>query len=124
MTYDDVDEMLEDGVAYHEEWELGALYNAAALRRQKRISNGSAEGFVPTQIPQYSTSTYPDRNATDGIGISLKIEVSHNGGKNQSAVAASGLTSEVPSFETPVSMSSTLVTGAFAAFFQPSTTVV
>ena len=113
LTYDDVDEMLEDGIAYNEEWELGALYNAASLRRQFRISNGSAEGFVPKQIPQFSTTTFPDRNATDGIGVSLKIQVSHNGGKNQSAIAASDLSSEVPSFETPVSSSSTLVTGVF-----------
>lgn len=45
LTYDDVDEMLGDGIGYNEEWELGALYKAALLRRDYRIQNGSAEGL-------------------------------------------------------------------------------
>ncbi|KAL3930568.1 MAG: hypothetical protein SGBAC_011707 [Bacillariaceae sp.] len=86
LTYDDVDDMLEDGVAYNEEWELGELYTAAEIRRDYRIRNGSSEGFIPTQIPQYSTSTYVDVAAHNNVGIALNIQVSHNGGKNQSVV--------------------------------------
>ena len=113
LTYDDVDEMLEDGVGYDEEWPLGALYTAASLRRKYRINNGSSEGLVPTQIPQFSMSTFPDRNAPDGIGISADIQVSHNSGKNQSAVVESMFASNPPSYEAPVSSASTLVTGKY-----------
>lgn len=47
LTYDEVDEMLEMGVGYFEEWELGALLSEANKRRGFRISKGSTEGFVP-----------------------------------------------------------------------------
>jgi hypothetical protein len=117
LTYDEVDEMLEDGVGYHEEWQLGALLSAASLRRKFRMQKGSAESFVPTQIPQFSISTFPDRNAPDGTGITVNINVSHNGGKNQSAVAESDVGSNAVSFEAPVSSASTLVTGKSA--FEP-----
>ena len=114
LTYDDADEMLEDGVGYSEEWELGQLYTAAQQRRQFRMDNGSAEDFVPTQIPQYSISTFPDRNAHDGVGIKVDVQVSHNGGKNQSAIVADAMIGgdkgTSPSDEVPVSSASTLVT--------------
>eukprot|EP00980_Cylindrotheca_fusiformis_P006496 scaffold1378_cov137-Cylindrotheca_fusiformis.AAC.9 len=110
LTYDDVDEMLEDGIAYSEEWELGALYSAALQRREYRISNGSAESFIPTQIPQFSMSTYRDSNAPSDTGIALKIQVSHNGGKNQSVVSA-GSKDDDRIFAAPVSAASMLVTG-------------
>jgi hypothetical protein len=111
LTYDDVDEMLEDGVGYNEEWQVGALFAAASLRRNFRIQKGSAEGFVPTQIPQFNIATHPDKNAPDGIGLSLNIQVSHNGGKNQSAVAESDVNSNSVSYEAPASPASMLVTG-------------
>ena len=112
LTYDDVDEMLEDGVAYSEEWELGALYTAAKTRRDYRIRNGSAEGFVPTQIPQYSISVSQDEEAHNNIGIALNIQVSHNGGKNQSMVEYHDkATSKTLEHAAPVSAASMLVTG-------------
>ena len=108
LTYDEADEMIEEGLAFNEEWELGALFSAALLRRDYRIRNGSAEGFV-AQIPQYSMSTYSDPKAPDGVQISLNVQVSHNGGRNQSAIA------ETPGSQSsniiPVSSASTLVTG-------------
>jgi hypothetical protein len=110
LTYDDVDEMLEDGIAYSEERELGTLYSAALQRRNYRISNGSAEGFVPTQIPQFSVSTFEDTNAPSDTGIALKIQVSHNGGKNQSSVIEDDI-NESRSCAAPVSAASMLVTG-------------
>jgi len=114
LTYDEADEMLEDGVAYNEEWELGQLYIAAQERRKFRMENGSAEDFVPTQIPQYTVSTFPDPNALDGVGIKVDVQVSHNGGKNQSAIVADvlikGNRSSSLSDELPVSSASTLVT--------------
>lgn len=110
LTYDDVDEMLEDGIAYSEEWELGALYSAAIKRRSLRIRNGSAEGFVPTQIPQFSMSTFSDMTAPSDTGIALNIQVSHNGGKNQSVVSEDD-NDDARSYAAPVSSSSMLVTG-------------
>jgi exoribonuclease-2 len=114
LTYDEADEMLEDGVGYSEEWELGQLYSGAQQRRQFRMDNGSAEAFVPTQIPQYTISTFHDQSAPDGVGIKVDIQVSHNGGKNQSAIVADsmigGNEDSDLSNELPVSSASTLVT--------------
>jgi len=114
LTYDEADEMLEDGVGYNEEWELGQLYTAAQRRRQFRMDNGSAEDFVPTQIPQYTISTYPDQNKPDGVGINVDIQISHNGGRNQSAIVADsivgGSKASTLSNELPASSASTLVT--------------
>ena len=112
LTYDDVDEMLEEGAGYLEEWQLGALLAAALKRRDFRISNGSSEAFVPTQIPQYNVATTADKNSPDGIGIQLKVQVSHNGGKNQSSVTDFA-SSSPHSNAAPVSSASTLVTGKF-----------
>jgi exoribonuclease R len=112
LTYDDVDEMLEDGIGYREEWELGALYAAAVKRREYRIRNGSAEGFVPKQIPQATISVFRDRKEPDGIGISMKIDVSHNGGVNQSSIVGD-VAQEA--FEFPVSSASVLVTGTYGS---------
>jgi exoribonuclease II len=116
LTYDDVDEMIEDGIAYSEEWELGALYSAALLRREHRIRNGSAEAFVPTQIPQYSASTFTDKGALEDTGIALNIQVSHNGGKNQSSVSEDDKETLL-SYASPVSAASMLVTGNYTALY-------
>ncbi len=114
LTYDEADEMLEDGVGYSEEWELGQLYSAAQRRRQFRMDNGSAEDFVPTQIPQYTISTYHDPNEPDCVGINVDIQVSHNGGRNQSAIVSESLVggsqASTLSNELPASSASTLVT--------------
>jgi hypothetical protein len=111
LTYEETDEMLEEGAAYSEEWELGALLAAATKRRELRIRNGSSEGFVPTQIPQFNVLATGDKSSPDGIGISVNVQVSHNGGKNQSVVEVTGSDSPSKSYEEPVSASSTLVTG-------------
>jgi len=78
------------------------------------MENGSAEDFVPTQIPQYTVSTFPDPNALDGVGIKVDVQVSHNGGKNQSAIVADTVIKGDKGFslsdELPVSSASTLVT--------------
>ncbi|KAL7574917.1 hypothetical protein ACA910_010745 [Epithemia clementina (nom. ined.)] len=83
LTYDEVDEMLEEGTGFAEEWELGVLLDVATCRRQYRIQNGSSEGLVPNPIPYSSVAIYPDKNAPGGVGISVKVEVSHNAGRNQ-----------------------------------------
>ena len=36
LTYDQVDEMLDEGVGYTEEWQIGALLSAAMKRRAHR----------------------------------------------------------------------------------------
>jgi len=51
LSYDEVDEMLEEGIAYNEEWQLGALLAAATKRRSYRVRNGSQEGLVPNPVP-------------------------------------------------------------------------
>jgi len=110
LTYDDVDDMLEEGVGYSEEWQLGALLAAATKRRAHRVSKGSAEGFVPNPIPQASVKIVPDDDAPDGVAVSINLEVSHNAGNNQTASA------EVPASDTandhapPVSPANLLVT--------------
>lgn len=113
LTYDDVDEMLEDGVGYQEEWQLGKLYVAAQKRRTYRIKRGSAEAFVPNQIPRYSIYTVPDNTQPDNIGIKVSIQVSHNGGMNQSsavAISEEDIDRGTMAEQLPVSSSSTLVT--------------
>jgi hypothetical protein len=111
LTYEEVDEMLEEGIGYSEEWELGALLHAATKRRAFRIACGSTEGVVPNPIPFSSISTYPDKYAPDGIGISHNIELSHNSGKNQSAGAEdASCDEESDASPTPVSSAYLLVT--------------
>jgi RNB domain len=111
LTYDEVDEMLEEGIAYNEEWEIGALLMAATKRRELRIKNGSAEGLIPNPVPSSSVSIFPDGNATDSIGISLSIEVSHNAAVNKTASAqATGDGSCETTLEEPVSSAYLLVT--------------
>lgn len=112
LSYDDVDDMLREGIAYREEWELGALFSAATRRREFRIRNGSSEAFIPKQIPQFAISVFEDKNEPDGIGLAIRIDISHNGGLNQSAVVNETPGQESDSlYEGPVSSASVLVTG-------------
>ena len=71
------------GTGFAEEWELGALLDVATRRRQYRVRNGSSEGLLPNPIPYSSVMTFLDKNSPGGIGISVKVEVSHNAGRNQ-----------------------------------------
>mmetsp|Transcript_11463 Transcript_11463/g.15096 ORF Transcript_11463/g.15096 Transcript_11463/m.15096 type:complete len:849 (+) Transcript_11463:86-2632(+) len=114
LTYDDVDEMLEEGIGYAEEWELGVLLDVATTRREYRIRNGSSEGLIPNPIPYNSVSTYSDANAPDGIGVSVKVEVSHNAGRNQTSESNewNGRNSRVMENTVPASSSFLLVTEA------------
>ncbi len=111
LTYDEVDEMLEEGIGYHEEWELGALLAEAKKRRKYRCANGSSEQLIPRPIPTASLSV--DRNNTlpDEFDISLSIQVAYNSGQNQSKATLENPNSP-PSFEDPVSSSYLLVTEA------------
>jgi exoribonuclease R len=111
LTYDDVDEMLEEGIAYNEEWQLGALLDIATKRREFRIRNGSTEGIVENPIPCCTVYIYPDDKAPDRIRISHSIDVSHNAGKNQTA-SAEHSSEDAESDLTPVSSSNLLVTEA------------
>jgi len=113
LTYDDVDEMLEEGAGYSEEWQLGAMLDAAIRRRKFRIRNGSTEGLVANPIPYATVSVYPDKNSPDGIGISHSVQVSHNAGANRTTGAedtsVAGSSSSL-SNQAPVSSSYLLVT--------------
>jgi hypothetical protein len=113
LTYDEVDEMLEEGIGYQEEWELGGLLSLATKRRQYRIAHGSSEGFVPTPIPQNTISIGHDENAPDGISINVTVQVSHNAGKNQTEGAEAGSNDDdnpESACAAPVSSAFTLVT--------------
>ena len=112
LTYDEVDEMLEEGIGYSEEWELGALLSYATKRRQYRINRGSSEGFVPNPIPQKLIKISPDTDAPDNIKVEVGVQATHNAGANQTAGAEVGdafqkFTSTVVE---PVSSAFTLVT--------------
>ena len=73
--------MLEQGIWYFEEWELGVL-GAEAKRRIKR---GSTEGFVPRPIPQGEVKVTrcvdgDGDNEHDGLRIDVEVTVTHNTG--------------------------------------------
>ena len=110
LTYDEVDEMLDMGVGYFEEWELGALLGEANKRRKFRIANGSTEGFVPNPIPQAELRVEMNEESEDGIDIILKVEGSHNAGYNQSSTELDTNPSTTDNYAPPVSSSSLLVT--------------
>lgn len=111
LTYDDVDEMLQEGLGYREEWQLGAMLSAAQVRREYRVRNGSSEHFVPTPIPQYSVSAIPNKNHPDGIETSVTVKVSHNSGKNQSSLVEYSSPSGQHFVDDTLSSASLLVTG-------------
>ena len=114
LTYDEVDDMLDDGIAYREEWELGALFSAATKRREYRIRNGSSEALIPKQIPQFRVSSFEDEKEPDGVGVAINIHTSHNGGSNQSSATDDASREKFEStFDEPVSSASVLVTGAY-----------
>ena len=107
LTYDEVDEMLDEGVGYTEEWEIGALLSAAHRRRGHRVRRGSTEGMVPCPIPKgMVTATRRRRggkgdedtgDAGGGSGgeyydISLKIETTHNSGTNMTVTGTTTIT--------------------------------
>ena len=87
LTYNQVDEMMDAGVGYFEEWELGAMLTAATKRRALRAKNGSSEGRVTTPIPQAELKVVKDDDAEDNTSIKLDIEVTHNAGSNQTSIA-------------------------------------
>ena len=87
LTYNQVDEMMDAGVGYFEEWELGAMLTAATKRRALRAKNGSSEGWVTMPIPQAELKVVKDDEAEDNILIKLDIEVTHNAGSNQTSIA-------------------------------------
>jgi len=86
LSYNEVDEMFDHGLAYFEEWELGALLAEANKRRRFRIDNGSTEGFVPKPIPQNEVRVVPDETAEDQLDISITVAVTHNAGLNSSSI--------------------------------------
>jgi len=84
LTYDQVDEMLDEGIAYSEEWQIGALLSASRRRRAHRVSKGSTEGMVPHPIPRGVVNAKWDTE-TDEYDIKLSIETTHNSGANVTA---------------------------------------
>jgi hypothetical protein len=112
LTYDQVDEMLDEGLAFFEEWEIGALLAAATKRREHRVERGSTEGFVPCPIPKsFITVTYDkDGGNDDDYTIEVKIETTHNSGNNVTASKAEGTAEHYDPYASPVSSSQLIVT--------------
>ena len=110
LTYDQVDEMLDEGVGYAEEWQLGALLAAATKRRSHRVNRGSTEGMVPFPIPKgMVTANYDDQ--LGGYDISLKIETTHNSGANITTGGGDDICdAHYDPYCTPVSSSQLIVT--------------
>lgn len=82
LSYDQVDEMVREGIADAEEWELGLLLHYAKLRRRYRKRKGSIETLVPRPIPvgrvyvkrqqgQYGAADTAD----DNFELSLTVQV-------------------------------------------------
>jgi exoribonuclease R len=109
LSYDEVDEMLEQGTAYFEEWEIGALLSEANKRRKYRMAKGSSEEFVPKPIPQAEVNVVPDVTAEDNLDIKVDIEVSHNAGLNHSSLVAT-LDTAMTKYCSPLSPAFLLVT--------------
>jgi len=107
LAYDEVDEMLEMGVGYFEEWELGALLDEATKRRKYRVSCGSTEGFVPNPIPQAQLKAVK-KDDGDDVDIILNVEMTHNAGLNQSEAVLDSSTAQ--DFAPPISSAFLLVT--------------
>mmetsp|Transcript_23264 Transcript_23264/g.39503 ORF Transcript_23264/g.39503 Transcript_23264/m.39503 type:complete len:403 (-) Transcript_23264:65-1273(-) len=110
LSYDQADEMLEEGVAYREEWQLGALMTAANKRRLYRMKHGSAEGMIPSPIPKGFVTICPRESAPDVVDINISIESSHNLGRNQTEGAEFHSGSSTSVEVVPVSSSNLLVT--------------
>jgi hypothetical protein len=112
-----VNEMLDEGVGYTEEWEIGTLLSVARTRRASRISRGSTEGMVPFPIPKsIVTATKKKENDDDDeYDISLTIETTHNSGVNTTTLSMGGgstLTDDVhyDPYCSPISSSQLIVT--------------
>ena len=108
LTYDVADEMFEEGVAFNEEWELGALLDAAKLRREYRCRQDSIESKIETQLPNGVITTENDEAAEGGVEISIEVEYSHNSGFNSSTIADDRMNSFADAL--PLSPSNLLVT--------------
>jgi len=109
LTYDQVDEMLDEGVGYVEEWQLGALLEAATKRRSHRVNRGSTEGMVPFPIPKGMVTANYDKKLGD-YDISLRIETTHNSGANITTGGDEVCDAHYDPYCTPVSSSQLIVT--------------
>lgn len=97
LTYDDVDDMLAEGVGYNEEWQLGCLLNKAKKRRAYRRERGSTERIIENPVPKGSVTVKADRLCEDGVNLHLcPLEVSYNSSPN-STVAGAGMAEDLVS---------------------------
>jgi len=113
LTYDQADEMLEYGLGYAEEWEMGALLDAATKRRARRAGRGSTEAMVPFPIPRAIVTATTVDEGTGQREVSLKIETTHNSGANATMASVAGGDDEDDHYDpfcSPVSSSNLIVT--------------
>jgi len=74
LSYTEVDEMLYEGVARDQEWELGALLDVALLRQKYRQNQGSSESWIPHPLPYYQMQVQSNPDAMDGLEVELEKE--------------------------------------------------
>ncbi|GMH55306.1 hypothetical protein TrVE_jg13112 [Triparma verrucosa] len=74
LTFDEVDEMIEEGIAFNEEWQIGALLKIANVRAGHRLRNNSTESRITTPLPQGLPVVKSDRLSPDGVQVGIKLE--------------------------------------------------
>mmetsp|Transcript_14913 Transcript_14913/g.30676 ORF Transcript_14913/g.30676 Transcript_14913/m.30676 type:complete len:546 (+) Transcript_14913:3-1640(+) len=95
LTYEEVDEMLAEGVGYREEWELGVLLQAAKLRRNYRIGRNATESLIDSPVPQGRVEVRMDRLCEQGLKVEVVCEeASYNSGTNSTAMGGNVETSD------------------------------
>lgn len=100
--------MLEEGVGYTEEWEIGALLAAATKRRRHRVEVGSSEGLIPCPVPKgFVTVTTDDEGKYE---IDIRTETTHNSGSNRTAGGVENSVEHYDPYASPVSSSQLIVT--------------
>ncbi|GMI16069.1 hypothetical protein TrLO_g1436 [Triparma laevis f. longispina] len=74
LTFEEVEEMIDEGIAFNEEWQIGSLLKLARLRLNHRLSNNSTESRITTPLPSGMPIVKQDRLSKDGFQVGVKLE--------------------------------------------------
>eukprot|EP00903_Cladosiphon_okamuranus_P006750 g6585.t1 len=72
LTYDDVEDMLANGIASTDEWELGRLHKLAQLRHRYRCEQGSVDRFQ--KGPDHTIKAIESPSAPGGYDVKVTME--------------------------------------------------
>ena len=91
---------------------IGALLDAATLRRAHRSKSGSSEGKIPNPIPQGMVRVTRNDDDDDGsnLTVSVFVESTHNAGVNATATTLDNSLTTNNAYSSPVSPANLLVT--------------